>query len=213
MRVSWSIDLFICGVQINEHTSAAPRPNPTNDRSGAEAALEYFPDSLLGVVPDLNATYFESGFYISDRHQQQMLSPLAPTGDSRGSTSSGRRRASALALGNKYAGGAVRGGGRDLERLLRINGDDEGVAAAAAAAAAAVMQGVGGLAPAGLKLSTSDGVRGLLRRLLSRGKLGQSLQTSSSRAAVGAASATKEALAVGEGSLETKTIAATDSSP
>lgn len=189
--------------------------NERHDRSGAEVALEYFPASLLSSPANLNATYFESGFYITDRQQQQQqqqqeFSPLGPNGDG-GITriDSGR----AAVLGGKYARGAVQDGGGELERLLLVNGDDE--RAAAAAAAAAVMEGVGGAAPAGaagIKLSTPDGARGLLRRLLSRGKLRRSLQASSSRAA-GAAASAAEALVVGEDPCETRTITTMDSTP
>lgn len=196
---SWLLQVYdvrgliyrLTACKINESSHVNPMTR-TNDRSGAEVALEYFPDSILSSPADLNATYFETGLYISDR-QQQKLSPVAPNGD--GTTNR------APALGVRYARGAVKGGGsRELERLLLVNGYDEG-AAAAAAAAAAVMGGVGGAAaPAGIKLSTSDGARGLLRRLLSRGKLRRSLQASSSRAAAVDAASTTEALVVGEDS-------------
>eukprot|EP00903_Cladosiphon_okamuranus_P009684 g9214.t1 len=179
-------------------------------RSGAQVAQEYFPDSLLSSPADLDATYFERGFYIADLQQQQEqqhFSPLGPNGDS-GNTRIGSGRVTAL--GRKYTRRADRDGGRELESLLLVNGEDEG---AAAAAAAAVMEGIGGAAPpgaAGKTLSTPDGARGLLRRLLSRGKLLRSLRASSSRAASTADSA-PEALVVGEDPCETRTITATDS--
>lgn len=160
---------------------AVSTPPPSSGRSGAEVALEYFPDTLLSSPADLNATYFESGHFILDRQQQQKAALLALSGESSGA-SGGK---GATMAGNEFTRKAANSrGGRALERLLRRRGDDEG----AAAAADAVMEGVGGAPalPSTLKSSPSDGSRSLLRRVISRTNLRRPLQPSSLRAAAAA---------------------------
>lgn len=163
-------------------------------------AREFFPDSLLSIPADLNATYFESGHFITDRQQQQQKFSLAPAADRDGDGASSVGHGAAV--GRRYAPGAARGGGSELERLLlNRNGDGGAAAAAATAAATAVMEGVGG-SPAVLEMSPSAGRRrGVLRRLLSRAKLRRSLQATS-RAAV-AATPAAEPLVAGDTVCET----------
>ncbi|CAM9738603.1 unnamed protein product [Ectocarpus fasciculatus] len=123
-------------------------------RSGAEMAVEYFPDSLLSTPVDLNATYLETGHLISDNQAQGLFSPLPPLAPT-GEKGSGATEA--------LEGG---GGGRGAFGRLWLGRNNGGDASSP---------------PSPLKISPSDGRRGLLRRLLSRRKLGRKPSASSSR--------------------------------
>ncbi|CAN0534986.1 unnamed protein product, partial [Ectocarpus sp. 8 AP-2014] len=80
-------------------------------RSGAEVALEYFPDSLLSTPADINATYLETGHLISDNQGQGLFSPLPPLAGTTAAEASegvggGRGGFGRLWLGRNNGGGA-----------------------------------------------------------------------------------------------------------
>lgn len=154
-------------------------------------ALEYFPDSLLSRPADLNATFMESGRFISGVEQQGLpSSSLTLAGESSSSSSSGG--ISSRGAVNSSGSGRGRGGRGFVLSLLRRDGAGRGTAAAAA-----VMDGASGVSAASpLKSSVPAGSRGLMRRLLSRSKLRRSIEASFTRPAAAAAPvAATEALA------------------
>ncbi|CAB1111805.1 unnamed protein product [Ectocarpus sp. CCAP 1310/34] len=80
-------------------------------RSGAEMALEYFPDSLLSTLADINATYLETGHLISDNQGQGLFSPLPPlarttAAEASGGAGGGRGGSGRSWLGRNNGGGA-----------------------------------------------------------------------------------------------------------
>lgn len=155
-----------------------------NFRSGAEVALEYFPDSLLSNPADLNATYLETGHLISDNEAQGLFSPLPPLAPADKNDSETAAKG-ALERGR---------GGFGRSWLGRNNGG-------------------GASSPSPLKTaSPSEGRRGLLRRLLSRSKLRRKPPASSLRSAA-PAPAPAEAVVTGDAGSVSAAAAAAAAEP